>query len=143
MRLQPAVARLSVSLAARNQGVKCTLSTVADSAGARLRKMVTGRMAKFDRFPLFSASPEWQMEGRSRAMAENCGNRSRVGRPKLWAATSRSSVGQCRQQLKAGCKLLQVAKHISQHPLGPAANAASVLTNRPKPESSTKTDEPE
>ena len=38
--------------------VQACLSTVADSAGARLRKMVTGRMANFDRFLLFSASLE-------------------------------------------------------------------------------------
>ena len=54
----PVVARLSVSLAARDQGTKCVLSMVADSAGARPRKSVKGRMAKFDRFLLFSASLE-------------------------------------------------------------------------------------
>ena len=54
--LQPAVARLSVSLAARGQGAKCTLSMVTDSAGARPRKMVTAVMANFDRFLRFSAS---------------------------------------------------------------------------------------
>ena len=71
--LQPAVARLSVLHAAIYQGPKCALSTVTDSAGyppddsqpagaarrgARPRKMVTARMAKFDRFLLFSAQPE-------------------------------------------------------------------------------------
>ena len=57
----PAVARLSVPLAARNQGTICILLAIADSAGARLRKTVTARMAKFDRFLLFSASPERQL----------------------------------------------------------------------------------
>ena len=57
---KPTVARLSVSLAARGRVTMCTLSMVADSAGARPRKMVTARMAKFDRFLLFSASPERQ-----------------------------------------------------------------------------------
>ena len=58
MCLQPAVARLVIPLAASYQGLKRALSTVADSAGARPRKMVTGRMANFDRFLLFSASLE-------------------------------------------------------------------------------------
>ena len=37
----PAVARLSVPLAAKDQGTKCTLSMVADSAGARPREAGT------------------------------------------------------------------------------------------------------
>ena len=57
----PAVARLSIPLASRNQGTICILLTIADSAGARPRKTVTARMAKFDRFLLFSASPERQL----------------------------------------------------------------------------------
>ena len=57
-----AVARLSVLLAARDQGTKCALSMTADRERARPRKSATGRMAKFDRFPLFSASPGRQLK---------------------------------------------------------------------------------
>ena len=58
----PAVARLSVPLAAKDQGTKCTLSMVADTERARPRKTVTARMAKFDRFLLFSASLGCQVQ---------------------------------------------------------------------------------
>ena len=44
----PAVAHLSVPLAASGQGTMCTLLTVADIERARPREMVTARMAKFD-----------------------------------------------------------------------------------------------
>ena len=47
-----------ISLVAYDQGAMRILLTVADKAGARPRKTVTGRMAKFDRFLLFSASLE-------------------------------------------------------------------------------------
>ena len=71
----PAVARLNVPLVARDQGAKCALSIGADrrksatpriapasqlahSRSGDMRKMVTGTVANFDRFLLFSASPE-------------------------------------------------------------------------------------
>ena len=47
---------------------------------------------------------------------------------RLVTVTQANTVGLCWQQLKAGWKLLPVAKQISQHSPGPAANAASVLT---------------
>ena len=47
-----------VSLLAHDQGTMCILLTVSDAERARPRKMVTGRTARFDRFPLFSASLE-------------------------------------------------------------------------------------
>ena len=74
----PVVARLGIPLAASYQGAMRALSKVANSARARPRKTVIGRTDRFDRFLLFSASPECQMEGRFQAMAENCGNRSRA-----------------------------------------------------------------
>ena len=43
----------------------CILLTVADMERAQPREMVTGRMAKFDRFLLFSASPEKHLFGKS------------------------------------------------------------------------------
>ena len=47
---------------------------------------------------------------------------------RLVTFTQANTVGLCRQQVKAGYKLLQAAKQISQRSPSPAANAASVLT---------------
>ena len=47
------------------------------------------------------------MEAQFRIMAENCGNRSRVGRPKGVTAAPTNTVGQRLFQLKAGEWLLK------------------------------------
>ena len=49
-----------LSLFASDQGILRTLLTVADTERTRPRKMVTARMARFDRFLQFSASPQCQ-----------------------------------------------------------------------------------
>ena len=46
-------------------GILCALLTVADTERARPRKTVTGRMARFDRFLLFSASLQCQWNATS------------------------------------------------------------------------------
>ena len=54
-----------ISLDVTDQGFMCVMLTVADKERARPRKMVTGRMAKFDRFLLFSASHRCQWKSAS------------------------------------------------------------------------------
>ena len=96
-----AVARLSVPLAARDQGTKCALLMVADRERARPRKSVTGRMAKFDRFPLFSASLERQLNTVFRPWPKTAEiDQVLVGHS--LCAHPATTVGLCRRRLKAG-----------------------------------------
>ena len=107
-----------ISLVITDYGIMCVMLTVADRERARTRKMATGRMAKFDRFLQFSASLEKHLFGKSRyrpktAEIDQASEGQRVGQ---------HSCRYCRTvspKLKAGSRLLYVAKPTSQHPPSP------------------------
>ena len=66
------------------------------------------------------------MEDGFRAMAENCGNRSSVGRSKLWAPIC-YTVGQCHPKLKAGEEAAEEARSQAPSTLPAPAEGVSVL----------------
>ena len=128
----PAVARLSVQLAAKDQGTKCTLSTVADSAGARPRKMVTVRMAKFDRFLLFSAVPGWQLSVNSRQWPKTAEIDQGSAGQSCGLPSPTNTVGLCWQQFKAALSCF-TSRSKSPSTLPAPPKAALCLKNEDTP----------
>ena len=71
-----------VSLLAHEQGIMRTLLIATDTERARPRRSVTGSVARFDRFLLFSASPEckWKVVlGNSRKLRKSIKGRQAKG----------------------------------------------------------------
>ena len=108
-----------VSLLATGQRNTRVLLTVADNRKSATARGWHGKMAMLLRFVPFRVELGAQLSYIGMSMTRNGANRKTVGRSKLWAPISRQHSRTVSPKLKAGFRLLYVAKPTSQHPPSP------------------------
>ena len=114
-----------ISLAANDHGTMCILLTVADRERARLRKMVTGKMANLLRFAPFRDKPEGQQKSLKWLRRET----AQIAKP-LPAKACDNSTRNCRTEssaIGAGLKCAETSRSQSPSILPAPAVGASVF----------------